>query len=176
MERLTSLRFPPAELENHWEALQDIPDELFTAAVSHAQRTRVDHPTAAELRADTDAVVRRTTPQAVHPTSRLVPVEGSIQVEIKNPFGGKSIFVHVTEEPAYCCTECDDTGMVSYWCGKAESKYMPWLYRRRCDRRHTHSDHDWAGPCPCADTNPSIQRKRAAVAAKYAQEPEKVGR
>jgi hypothetical protein len=177
MERLRPLRFTPADFGSHWEALQDIPDELFTAAVSHALRTRAEFPMPAELRADTDAVARRQArPQAVHPTSRLVPIEGSIPVEIKNPLGGPSIHVHVTNEPRYDCTECDDSGMVKYWCGESPSTRWPWLYRRHCGRHHSHADHDWAGPCPCVPTNPTIQDRRARMAAKFSQEPEKVQR
>lgn len=177
IERLRPLRFCPADFSAHWEALQDIPDELFTAAVSHAQRTRVEFPTPAELRADTDAVARRNArPQAVHPTSRLVPIEGTKPVTIQNPFGGAPITVQIAHEPDYDCTECDDTGMVKYWCGESQSTRWPWLYRRHCGRSQTHGDHDWAGPCPCVSTNPTIQRRKAAQASRYAQAPEKVDR
>ncbi len=181
MARLNTLRFAPATLASHWDALQDIPDELFTAAVSLALRTRAEFPAPAELRADTDAVVRRQTPLAVPPTSFRVPVDGELKATIRNPFTddrSKDIVVTITETIPHCCDDCDDTGWASYWCGSGPSTMAPWLYRRRCDRQHppSHPGHDWADVCPCAATNPAILRRKAAQAVRYASEPEKVGR
>ena len=177
MERLRPLRFGPSDFGSHWEALRDIPDELFTAAVSHALRTRAEFPAPAELRADTDVVARRNgNRQAVHPTSRAVPIEGGIPVEIKSPFGGPSITLHVTETIRHDCDDCDDTGKVLFWCGDDASARWPWMYRRRCERRNPHGDHDWAAECPCVPTNATIQLRKAAQQQRFSQEPEKVGR
>ncbi len=127
IDRLRALRFAPADFNSHWDALQDIPDELFTAAVSHALRTRAEFPAPAELRADTDAVVRRQQPPiAEHPTSHRVPIEGGIPVEITSPFGGPSIHLTVTETIRYDCDECDDTGRVTFWCGEDGPTKKPW--------------------------------------------------
>ena len=56
MTRLMGLKFAPADLTTHWEALSDVPEPVLAAAVSRAQRSRVDFPTPIELRQDADAV------------------------------------------------------------------------------------------------------------------------
>ena len=58
MARLGGLRFPPADLLTHWEALQDMPDGALEAAVTRSQKTRVDFPTPADLRQDADLAYR----------------------------------------------------------------------------------------------------------------------
>lgn len=180
VDRLRVLRFAPADFNSHWEALHDIPDELFTAAVSHALRTRAEFPAPAELRADTDAVIRRQQPIAEHPTSRRVPIEGGIPVTIRNPFaetpGQGDLHLTITETIQHACDECDDTGRVTFWCGEDNRARRPWIYRRACDRRNPHGPHDWVAACPCVETNPVILARKAAQQQRFAQEPEKVGR
>jgi hypothetical protein len=54
MSRLIGLRFVPGDMTTHWEALQDLPEEVLSRAVAHAGRTRVDFPTPYQLRQDAD--------------------------------------------------------------------------------------------------------------------------
>lgn len=173
MTRMQILKHMPADMSEHFKGLQDIPAPVLDEGISHAIKTRVWFPTVAELRADCDAA-RGARPVAVHPTSRLVPVEGSKTVHIANPFGGKGITVQVTKEPDYECEGCDDTGWAKFWCGASESTRMPWMTRGRCNRREPHFDHDWTDRCRCVATNSRIQERRAAQAAKYSQDPEKI--
>ncbi len=176
MSRLAILPFAPDTMDGHWEALQDIPPQVLQPAIAIALKGRTKFPVPADLRADCDAVVRQQRPAAVHPTARIVPLEGGIPVEIKNPFGGPSIHLTVTDAYRADCDECDDTGMVLFWCGEPGPTMTPWTYRRDCGRRHAHGSHDWATQCPCVATNPTIQRKKAAQGQRFASEPEKVGR
>lgn len=185
MARLRVLRFPPADLAEFWAALKDIPDEPFTAGVGHATRTRGDHPVPAELRADVDAVARRVAPQAVHPTSRMVPIEGTVTAVIRNPLRGvdgkpgKGITVTVSSSYRPDCDDCDDSGHVLFWCGEPGPTKMPWTYIRSCERRHPDGwtgGHDWAAECPCVATNPTIQRRKAMQQQRFSSEPERIGR
>src|SRR6266853_3887180 len=54
--RLMVLRFPPADVNEYFVALQDIDAEVFPLAIGHALKTRRDFPVPAELRADADHV------------------------------------------------------------------------------------------------------------------------
>lgn len=172
MRRMGVLKFPPENVDEHYRGLQDIPPEVLDVGVSHALVTRSWFPTIAELRIDCD-VANRQRPRAVPPTSPEVPVEGGFPVFIKNPFGEGGISFMVTKEPWRDCDVCDDTGWAKYFCGEEPSRLMPWLTKRRCERRHTHADHDWAQACPCVATNRTIQQRRAA-SIRYSSDPEKV--
>jgi len=168
MQRLAGLKFPPADLQTHWEALSALPEAVLEAAVSRAQRTRVDFPTPVELCVDADlqaAVV----PAGADDRDRRVPLAEPVIVDISTPMTAGSYRLAVTDEWHYDCTDCNDGGMVSYWCGDS-TPAKPWYFRRHCGRRSGHSDgHEWAGPCPCAETNPTIVRRKANRV-KYAAE------
>lgn len=173
LSRLASLPNAPADTDGHWDALQDLPPQLFEAAISHALRTRAWFPVPVDLRRDCDAVSRRAVPSAVAPTSHLVPVDGQQIVTIRNPFGGADITLAIDRAYRADCDDCDDSGQVVFWCGAEKSTRWPWLYRRACERRDPHAAHDWAGTCPCVATNATIQRRRAAQGTRYAQDPER---
>lgn len=171
--RMFELRGVPEDSEGYWAVMQDVPAEILEAAVLQALRTRVWFPKPAELRMDCDAVApKRAT--AVHPTSFLVPLEGTRTVHIPNPFGGEGITVAVGCEIRRECESCEDSGMEKFWCGDGKSARMPWLEVRRCDKRHAHGDHDWSAPCPCVPRNSVIQRRKDAMGQRYAHQPEKV--
>jgi hypothetical protein len=174
LERLVVLKNMPGDSDAYWDALQDIPLDVFSEAMTHALKTRAWWPTPAEIRMDADVVARQSRPMAEHPTSRRVPLDGAVEVFIANPLGGKGITVKVTEDVRRDCEGCEDTGVAKWWCGDEPSSRWPWLLRRRCNRRDPHSDHDWAEPCGCVATNAVIQRRKAYAAAKFSQSPEKV--
>lgn len=173
MRRMVALKVLPESMDEHYKGMQDIPAQTLDDGITHAIKTRIWFPTVAELRADCDAV-NTARPQAVHPTSRLVPVDGDLTVHIANPFGGKGITVKVTQVTRPECDACDDTGWVKFWCGGSVSARWPWMAVHRCQRRQAHAEHEWAGHCSCVETNSRIHERRTAQASKYSQEPERV--
>ena len=55
MSRLAlGLRWPPADLTSHFEALKDLPDDHLRLAVNRALQSREVFPTPSELRQDCD--------------------------------------------------------------------------------------------------------------------------
>jgi hypothetical protein len=175
LQRYVVLKGMPGDTGGYWDALRDIPLHVLSAAVTHGLRTRMWFPTPAEIRMDCDVVHLRTAP--VEPlASELPPVDldDPYLVEIRNPFGGKSLFVKVYEHYNNHCETCKDTGRAVRWCGPRDRR-MPWVPDGKCARPKTHAAHDWVEECVCVDTNPVIKRKKEA-ALRYSQEPEKVGR
>lgn len=169
MTRLMGLRFAPADLTTHWEALSDVPEAVLTAAVTRAQRTRADFPTPNELRADADIVA---------PSSReLEPVENRA-VPLDQPFTitvpGAGTVLSVTREWKYYHDACGDLGWVSWWCG--EESPTPWMRVARCERVIEHAPHEWSAKCSCFDSNPALVRKRESQRRYADQAPPKGGR
>lgn len=162
LARLGMLRGVPADTDEYFTALEDVPDERFTSAVSHAIRTRQWFPTPAELRADVDAV---TAPVYYEPDHQVQDFgDGGREVFLKNPFGSGGITIRLSRQWKFDCKACEDTGWAPRQC--------PEQYCGRARREH--AAHPWVERCECVAFNPTIQRRRAANA-KYAQPPEKVG-
>lgn len=170
MARLTALKGSAADIDSHWEALSDLPGDVFAAAVGHALRTREWFPVPAELRADADHVAVRVR-VAVPDEARDVPLEQPFTITV--PAAGK--VVSVTREWKYYDERCNDTGWASWWCGERPAGRQPWMLDGRCERRGEHGGHEWVGRCMCWDSNPALVRKREAQR-KYAEEPQKVKR
>ena len=168
MARLAGMRYRPTEMQGHWDMLSKLPESVLDAAVTRALASQSDHPTPHELLTYAD-LVRRPEP-VLEPEDRRVPLAQPYEFTI--PESSKP--VRIVEEWRYDCERCNDGGMVSYWCAKADNPApKPWYVRRTCERRNEHYDHEWVGPCPCAETNPTIRRRQAARATKYAAEPVK---
>lgn len=167
MNRLRGLRFVPADLQTHWEALNTLPLDVLEQAVSLAQRTRTDFPTPVELRTDADTAFasQRVTP-AEDDGTRQTPLEAPVAVEVPHT----ALTLTVKSTWRYDCEDCSDGGMVSVWCG-ASAPAKPWYFRGDCGRRQAHPDHEFVRPCPCAATNPTIQRRQAARAQYAAEAP-----
>lgn len=155
MARLIALRFPPAGLDPHWEALQDIPLVVLTAAVSLAQRSRADFPTPYELRQDADQVSRQVVAHAPEPEREVALAE---PLEFQVPHVAHPL--RVTKYWRYDCEDCSDLGWRTYACGETSPK--PWVPRRLCQRRHAHGPHEFAEVCVCVETNPTLRRRREA--------------
>jgi hypothetical protein len=172
-QRLVVLKGMPGDTEAYWDALQDMPLDVLTAAVGHSLKTRAWWPTPAEIRLDADAA-RPQRPIYEPPTSYRVPLDGAVKHIIANPFGGQPIEVFVTQDLYRHCEACEDSGWMKCWCGEAENVRWPWMVRRHCGRREEHGSHDWATRCVCEETNPVIIRRKEMHAAKYATSPEKV--
>ena len=170
IRRLNLLKGTPENIVEYFAALQDIPNEIFTAAINHALKTRAWFPTPAELRVDCDAVPRRVSPE--EPDSSETP-EGP-KVEIRNPFGGPSIWVTVTRDWKWDCETCRDTGWAARWCGEGNTRALDPLPVVHCGRKREHGSHEWMELCSCADWNPTLRRRKEA-GAKYAKAAAKAG-
>ena len=166
MGRLIVLRGWPDSVDEHFSALNDIPEDVFTAAVDQALKTRTWFPVPAELRADAD-VVRRAV--YVPPPADEPPPEGEwVEHVISCQFG--SITVRVNRDWSYYCDTCGDWGQASRWCGDpTASQRKPWYEIRTCDRRGPHFPHEWVEPCVCREWNPTIKRRKAAQETQYAK-------
>ena len=155
MARLVGLKFVPGDMTTHWEALRDLPDEVLTAAVTVAGRTRVEFPTPHELRQDADMGRIRVLAEE---EDRSVLLEMPYVVEV--PYATAP--VRIQREWIYYCERCRDTGQESFWCG-VETHRKPWHRAALCGLHRAHNAHEWVEHCPCYDSNPALIRKRAAV-------------
>lgn len=155
MDRLMGLKFAPAKLDTHWEALSDLSDVELDAAVSRAAKECDEFPSPKMLRVFVDE----------HRAQVTIPEQDQSRWEalqrarsVKLPDGTVLKF---TREWRCYCNECGDTGLRSFWCGTEPSKTAPWLPVYRCERAREHYAHEWVQACPCAETNPDVQRKKA---------------
>lgn len=150
MARLGVLKFAPDTTDEYFAILHELPEDVFTAAVTRALESRVHFPVPAELLADADAV-------AVRPT---------INVQERR-----------SREWAYFCDECSDTGWHSWWCGSVtDAGCKPWLTPSACGRPgngDAHTPHGHVTQCACWETNPKLVREREA-ARRYAKAPQPV--
>src|SRR3990167_774167 len=164
LKRLLGLRFVPASLDTHWEALQDVPLVVLSAAVSRAQKIRSDFPTPHELRQDADQVAHLAQVRAPA-EDRAVPLDAAVEI----PFPEAAAVLRIRETWNYYCETCSDSGWASVWCGPFTAQRKPWQEPRVCDRRGEHGSHEWVRRCPCWETNPALVRKRDAQR-KYAEQ------
>ena len=157
MGRLKGLKFPPADMTTHWEALKDLPPAILEAAVTRAQKTRTEFPTPVELRQDADLVK--------HHVDTLAPSEDrgiDLETPVEYAVPHTGIVVSVTREWRYDCARCHDSGWASWWCGASGPTKVPWIVDRQCGRPGVHGSHEWVGRCACWETNLTLIRKRAA--------------
>lgn len=164
MGRLSGLRFPPVDLTTHWEALRDLPADVLSAAVGHAQRTRVEFPTPVELRRDADAVRPRHDGPG---EDRYVELPAPVAFTVPTLADGTRIKpIVVDREWKFYCDDCHDSGRVSLWCGGRNR--APWMIERTCESRkcerirtgHADYGHEWVTACMCVDSNPEIRRRK----------------
>lgn len=153
MARMLGLRFTPADLTTHWEALRDLPEDALEAAVSRAQRTRVNFPTPIELRWDADQARRV---QTHDEDDRSVELAAPVTIG-KLPTGAEIVQTRVWK---YYHEDCSDSGMESLWCGAADAHRKPWQPLQHCGRTASHDAHEWVRRCTCYDSNPALVRKR----------------
>lgn len=100
MSRLAlGLRWPPADLTSHFEALKDLPDDHLRLAVNRALQSREVFPTPSELRQDCD-----TARQNVSTTS--------------------GVFAYDPDR-RYHCDECRDAGWAEGHCNGTQQCGMP---------------------------------------------------
>lgn len=158
MARLRGLRWPPGDLQTHWDGLRELPEAVLEAAVARATKTRVDFPTPHEVREDADIVAHLVTREPDEDRGEDLPEP----VELGTLPDGTKI------PPArrlwrFYCETCADTGLRSWWCGEVASARYPWMPVRRCDMtgcRKTQYDHEFVERCACYDTNPALVKQR----------------
>lgn len=160
MKRLLGLKFAPADLTTHWEALQDMPSALLEAAVDAAQRECQEFPSPTMLRAYGDQVRARTMPVGPEPDRSVPTTPRSFTL----PDGTQ---IQVDREWKYYCEACSDTGWRSWACGTDAATRQPWLSPMHCGREADHGAHEWTEPCPCSERdaggeirNRAVRRKR----------------
>lgn len=155
MTRMIGLKFAPADMVTHWEALADVPEPILVAAVSRAQKIRIEFPSPAELREDCDAVAHLA--RHVEPE----PDRGQDLPE-RVTLGTLPTGKIITAERVwtYYHEDCGDTGTQSLWCGEPGPTMKPWQLRQACERRTPHDPHEWARRCTCWESNPALIRKR----------------
>lgn len=153
MSRLIGLKFAPSDMTTHWEALHDMPEALLDAAVTKAQQETSEFPTPKMLRVYADQVRARVFP---------VPEEEPRGVELDAPVALGTLPTGLTLTARrtwrYYCEECSDSGWRSVWCGDV-GLAKPWQAHGVCGRRREHGSHEFVVPCPCASSNPDVQRK-----------------
>ena len=166
MHRLTGLRFPPADLTTHWEALRDMPEALLSAAVEKAQRESDEFPSPSILRMYANQLRSDVVPlPEVEDRGKDLPEPLAATL----PSGKVLPF---KREWVYYCAECNDTGWRTWWCGPGQSPASPWVSCSPCQRHQEHGPHEWVGRCACAGSNPAVKRKRESeiqMAAKRAE-------
>jgi hypothetical protein len=160
--RLVSLRGMPGDTDEYFAALRDIPDDVFSAGIAHALKTRAWFPVPAEIRVDCDAVKAHVRPPAPEPAPSYHDLERALIVEIRNPFDpDKPLRLKVLREWRHDCDTCRDTGWASRQCPDTH-----------CGRRFEHGPHEFVEHCACIEWNPTIRRRKEAMT-KYSQAPEK---
>lgn len=163
MRRLIGLKFVPASLDTHWEALQDVPLAVLTAAVTRAQKTRAEFPTPVELREDADQVAH-----LVSATSEEEPRGVRLAEPVTMAVPQAAAVLVMQQSWEYYDSVCSDTGWRVFWCGPFELSRKPWQEPRLCERRREHGAHEWVDRCACFDTNPALIRRRESQR-KYAE-------
>lgn len=165
MRRLLGLKFAPSDLTTHWEALQDMPEALLEAAVTHAQTASDEFPSPKMLKMFGDQLRARVVP---------IPVTEDRSEDNPSPTVAKlptGRVIPLTRFWKYYCEQCSDTGWSSFWCAgimKPGEKWPvaqrhPWVeIDRPCERHKGHGAHEWSAACACVDTNPEVQRRREA--------------
>ena len=152
MRRLAGLKFQPASLDTHWEALHDMPEALLSAAVEKAQRESDEFPSPSVLKMFADRL-RSDVIQLPATEDRGIDLPEPVTATLPS---GKVIPFH--REWVYYCEECSDTGWKTWWCGPGTPK--PWIARSVCQRRNEHGSHEWVARCACVESNPAVTRKR----------------
>lgn len=152
MARMIGLKFAPADMTTHWEALSDVPLDMLKVAIDRAQRECQEFPSPAVLRGFVDQE-RRRTPAEPEP-DRSAPLAQPKQITVP----GSGTVIPVTRTWSYYCESCNDLGWLSLWCGE-RTYAKPWMESADCGRYHAHGAHEWTKKCPCFDSNPDVQRR-----------------
>lgn len=162
MGRLEGLKFPPPSLRTHWEALRELPEVVLAAAVSKARDEVTEFPSPKMLKIFAEQVRPRIVPVPEEDPSRGIDLPQPVVIEDERLPGP----IPITRTWRYYCDRCEDSGLLTLRCEGRGEEYAsfaltrrPWVPEQRCERIKSHYAHEWAKPCPCAATNPDVQRK-----------------
>lgn len=160
MKRLLGLKFAPATMQTHWDEMRGCSPELVAAAVEHARHESGEFPTPKMLR----VYAEQARPRFVPVPAEIDREVGAANEPIDVPLPGGRV-LPMRRIWNYYCETCHDTGLRSFWCGETPSERYPFLELSHCGRRAKkdpwgHYDHEWAGKCACADSNPDVLRKQ----------------
>lgn len=162
--RLMTLKGMPEDTTEYFPALSDIPELVFTEAVSHALKSRAWFPVPAELRIDCDVAASQFRSAVGARAPQVMElVGGGRAVTIANPFGGPPLELTIDRVWKFDCEACADSGWRSRQCPADP-----------CGRRHDHAPHEFVEPCACREWNPTIRRRNDAMGATYSQSPARV--
>lgn len=166
MKRLLGLKFAPADLTTHWEALQDIPDAILAEAVTAAAKDCIDFPAPKQIREFADRVRARAAAVSVE-EDRGVDLPEPVEIGVIEQTG---FVVKAKREWRYYCEDCSDSGWRSVWCGDRDRRdeqgrvvqtyANPWQESGHCGRHGEHGPHEFVVACPCASSNPDIIRRK----------------
>lgn len=165
---MVGLRFVPADLGGHVEALADLDPLDLDGAVGLALRTRAIFPTPVEVRSDADVVRAKRIAAAAPVAEDRFGDELATPALVGHLPAGTPVYA--SREWRDYCDRCGDTGMASFWCGARGADRYPWMPVSTCHGdtcRKTKYAHEWVQRCACWDSNPALIRKREA-ARKYA--------
>ena len=154
MRRLAGLKFQPASLDTHWEALRDMPEALLAAAVEKAQRESDEFPSPKVLKMFADQ-----SRASVVPLPELEDRGKDLPEPLAATLPSGKV-LPFRREWTYYCSDCSDTGWKTWWCGPGQSPASPWASCSPCQRNQEHGSHEWVGRCACAGSNPAVRRKR----------------
>jgi hypothetical protein len=142
MDRLSGLKFRPASLQTHWEALSDLGAAELNAAIERAQRECDEFPSPKMLR----AFVALSAPRIGPDEDRSRPIAQPIVIE----FPQAGLKLPVNRDWTFYCNTCEDTGWASFQCSGNAS----------CGRDTEHYAHEYVKHCACWDSNPAVLKKR----------------
>ncbi len=161
MTRLASLPGLPSQIDTHWDALRDIPGDVFAAAVAHVARTAKWFPVPSALREAADVVRRRMPVEAPAPVLEEL-AEPLVLDTSQTPLRGVTL-PPVTRIWRFYCEDCSDLGVVDLWCG-SDTPPKPWYERSDCHKTRQHDPHHYVRTCLCVDSNPKLVAERRAKA------------
>jgi hypothetical protein len=162
LKRLAVLPFPPPTTDTHWDTMQNVPEDVLSAAVTEAAAMFDAFPTPRQLLACVAAVRRRMAQGGLTP-DQSTPLPDTIYFDVPN-YGR----LPIKREWKYHCEDCSDSGWRTYNCG-AVTRPKPDTIGVACERTIDHAPHEWVGRCACAESNPEVIRKRERMAAMAAQ-------
>lgn len=155
MRRLLGLKFAPASMDTHWEALQHVEEPVIDAALTEGVREWGEFPSPQQILGVAERIRGRVIRIPDEDPSRETVLEQPIAYQVPHV----ATPLPVTREWRYYCEDCSDCGWRSVWCGPLTDA-KPWQESGHCGKRGEHPPHEFVVMCPCASSNPDIRRKQ----------------
>jgi hypothetical protein len=157
MRRLVGLKWPPATMETHYAVLGNLAVDVLAEGVTLAQREVDNFPSPNALLQFVYLVKNR-----VEPLPEL-DQEGPLTSPFAVPLPGGRV-LPIKREWKYYCTDCQDSGWASMWCGEPTAHKAPWMALSQCQRDRDHLPHEFVVVCRCSASNPAIQKRKESQA------------